>query len=343
MGVIQTINLGYNREHILSFKNDGSLRKSFQPFLADLRSVPGVVNAATLNGDLTGRSSGSTEQIEWDGKKPGQQLLLKALDMDNQLMDVLGMKMAAGREFSRTVGSDSLSLILNQTAIDAMGITDPVGKLFRVWGNTYTIIGVAKDFHYESLYEKVKPCFIRCIPGGGTVFVKIAAGAEGATLARIAKIYQAYKPGRSFEFSFMDQSYQAMYISEQRVSLLSRYFAGLAVIISCLGLFGLATFTAQKRRKEIGIRKVIGASVGNVMVMLSKDFLKLVTLAMLIAFPLAWWGTHQWLEGFAYRASIRPVLFGVAGGSVLLITLLTIGYQSIRAAIANPAEALRND
>jgi hypothetical protein len=264
------------------------------------------------------------------------------LDVDYSILDLLDIKMVKGRGFSPVYVSDSASsIVMNETAVSAMGMKDPIGKTFRVWGGEYRIIGVVKDFHYQSLYEKIKPCFMQLRPMGRTVFVRLAAGQEAATIGAIGKLVRNYKPDLPFEYNFIDEAYQALYVSEQRVAVLSRYFAGFAILISCLGLFGLAAFTTQKRQKEISIRKIIGATAGGIAVMLSRDFLKLVALAILIAFPLSWWLMNRWLENFAYHISVSPVLFLLAGLSVLLITLVTIGYQAVRAAIANPVKSLR--
>jgi len=173
--------------------------------------------------------------------------------------------------------------------------------------------------------------------------VRIKAGQEKETMNNIEKFYTSYNPGFPFAFNFLDEAYQKQYVTEVRVSVLSRYFAGLAILISCLGLFGLATFTAQRRQKEIGIRKVVGASVTNIIGMLSRDFLKLVLIAVLVAFPLSWWMMSQWLQGFAYRIPISADVFLVSGGSVMLITILTISFQAIKAAVANPVKSLRTE
>ena len=182
---------------------------------------------------------------------------------------------------------------------------------------------------------------LRCHPGGRMLFVKLAAGQEGKALAGIGKWYAKNSPDFPLDYNFIDKDYQSLYVSEQRVAVLSRYFAGLAIIISCLGLFGLAAFTAQKRQKEIGIRKVVGASVGSVVLLLSGEFLRLVVLAGLIAFPLSWWAMHQWLNGFAYHIHLSPWQFVLAGMAVLILTLLTTGYQAIRAAVVSPTISLR--
>ncbi len=348
MQLVRTMDLGYDKSHVVSFANIRTETPGQRPignpaFLNDLRNIPGVVKAGALDGDMIGHSSGNTEKLSWEGKTPDQQILFYALDVDYDVMNVLGITMAQGRGFSRVYGNDSASLIVNQTAAEAMGLKDPIGKTFTVWGTTFHIIGIAKDFHYASLYEKVKPCFIRCHPGGRALFAKLATGQEAAAIAAMNKLYGKYKPGYPFDYSFLDMNYEALYVSEQHVAALSRYFAGLAVIISCLGLLGLAAFTAQKRRKEIGIRKIIGASITNIVLLLSGDFLSLTVLASLIAFPLSWWAMTRWLAGFAYHITLTPVYFLLAAGIVLFLTLLTTGYQALKAAVLSPVTSLRSD
>jgi ABC-type antimicrobial peptide transport system permease subunit len=176
-----------------------------------------------------------------------------------------------------------------------------------------------------------------------SVLVKVEQGTEQTVIKQLEQYYKKFHPNYPFEFSFLDSDYKALYAAEERVGTLSRYFAGLAIIISCLGLFGLAAFTAQKRQKEIGIRKVVGATVSNIVFMLSKDFLRLVVIALLIAFPLGWWAMSEWLQSFAYRTDIGLTVFVVAGVSILLITLLTVSYQAIRTALANPVKSLRTE
>lgn len=341
MNLIQTINLGYNKDNIITFKNDGSIRKSFQPFMSEIENIPGVINASCIDGDFTGNTSGSTENVKWQGKKVDGGVHFMVLDIGYDLMEMLDIKTTGGRSFSRQSDTANSGIILNKAAVDAMGLTDPIGKTITVWGGSHQIIGIADNFHFESLYEKVKPCLIRCVPAGNNILVKVLAGNERIAIEKIRNLYQKYNQGLPFEYTFLDQDYQAIYTSEERVTVLSRYFAGLAIIISCLGLFGLAAFTAQKRQKEIGIRKVVGASVSNITAMLSKDFLKLVLIAVLIAFPLAWWVMNEWLNGFAYRINIGAGVFLIAGASIIFITLLTISFQSIKAAIVNPVKSLR--
>jgi putative ABC transport system permease protein len=295
-----------------------------------------------MNGDMMGTHSG-TGGVSWEGKDPNEGVEFGGLYVGDDFAGTMGLHMAAGRPFSPQFGIDSIGVIFNETAIAAMRLKNPVGKMVKFWGQPRIIVGVVKDFHFESLYRKIQPFYMMYSRKSSTVLVKLRAGSEKATLARIGEFYRTFNLGLPFEYKFLDEDYQRLYASEQRVSILSRWFAGIAILISCLGLFGLAAFTARKRQKEIGIRKVIGASVSNITVMLSADFLKLVLLAMLIAFPLAWWAMSRWLGGFAYRVSISWDLFLVAGVSVLLITLLSISFQTIRAATVNPAESLHTE
>lgn len=224
-----------------------------------------------------------------------------------------------------------------------MGLKDPVGKTVKFWGMERQIVGVVKDFNFESLYEPVKPCFFQVYPVMPNVMVKIQNGTEEQTIARLRKLFQDRHKGLVFDYQFLDENYQALYASERRVGVLSRYFAGLAILISCLGLFGLAAFMAQRRQKEIGIRKVMGASVGNVVVMLSVDFVKLLLIALLIAFPLVGWVMYKWLDNFAFRISLDAGIFLFAAAGLASVTLATVGYQALKAALVNPVISLKRE
>lgn len=292
---------------------------------------------------MLGNASGSTEKAKWQGKDPNTQILFTELDIDYDLAEVLGIQLKEGRSFSKDFSSDSSAIILNESAIAAMGMKDPIGKTFDVWEVKYHIIGVTKDFHFESLHEKVKPCFMRLNQAGGNILVKVIGGNEQAVIARLTNMYTEYNPGFPFEFSFMDKDYEAMYISEQRESVLLSWFTALAIVISCLGLFGLAAFSAQKRQKEMSIRKVVGASTGTIAVLLSKDFFKLVLVAVLIAFPFSWWIMNLWLDNFAYRVSIDAGVFLLSFVAIIAITIITVSFQLIKAAITNPIKSLRTE
>jgi ABC-type antimicrobial peptide transport system permease subunit len=338
--LIQTKNLGYSKDNIIRFSNDGKLQQDQQAFLTEARTIPGIVNASDMEGDMFGNHSGGGG-IHWPGQT--QRIEFSGLYVDYNFMETMGLQMKEGRMFSRQFGSDSDGVIFNEAAIAAMKLKDPVGKSVILWGRKQQIIGVVKDFHYESLYKKVGPFFISYRKNTANLLVKIQVGTEKETIALLGSLYKKYNPGLPFEYSFLDEDYNALYSSEQRVAVLSRYFAGIAIVISCLGLFGVAAFTAQKRQKEIGIRKVVGASVSNIAIMFSKDFLKLVLIALLFAFPVAWWAMHNWLQSFAYRVNVGAGIFLIAGIVTMLITLITISFQSIKAALANPVNSLRSE
>lgn len=343
MQLVQTKDLGYNKDNIIRFPIEGKLRDNSGAFLEEARNLPGVMAASTMQGDFLGHAGHSGGGISWDGKDPNLRIEYFGVSGDYDFMKVLGLKMAEGRSFSKTYGSDSASVIFNQSAIAAMGIKNPVGKVVSLWGVKKEIIGVVKDFNFESLYKKVGPAFLEYSTDNETVLVKISSGMESQATEALEKLFKTFNPGLPLEYKFLDEDYQAMYSSEQRVAVLSKYFAGIAILISCLGLFGLAAFTVQRRQKEIGIRKVIGASVNNIMVMLSKDFLELVLIAVFIAFPIAWWALDDWLKSFAYRVNIGAVVFLIAGGAIIVIALVTVSFQAIKAAIANPVKSLRAD
>jgi putative ABC transport system permease protein len=342
MKLIQTTNLGYNKENVIRISNEGILNKNAAPFLTEIKKLPGVTGATTESGDFFGQASHSGGGISWEGKDPNLGIEYYGNDVGDEFFETMNIHMAAGRSFSKAF-ADSSSVIFNETAIRTMGLKNPIGKIVSLWGKKKQIVGVVKDYHFKSLYDKISPAFLEYNPNSDYSLIRIKAGNEEQTIAGIKTLFNKFNNGLEFNYSFLDDDYNKLYASEQRVAVLSKYFACIAVIISCLGLFGLAAFTAQKRQKEIGIRKVIGASVSNVVAMLSKDFLMLVLIALCIAFPASWWLMNNWLQGFAYRIHISPLVFVVSGFSVVLITLITISFQSIKAAVANPVESLRTE
>ena len=342
IALIQTKSLGYNKDNIVYFEKEGRLNEKQNAFLSEVKKIPGIINASSIDRRLAG-SDNTTGGVDWQGKRPNQSVDFEIVRVNYDMIEMLGIAMKEGRSFSKSFPSDTSKIIFNEAAIDVMGFKAPVvGKIIKLYGKPVEIVGVARNFHYESLHENVKPLFIMFQPKSSNyIMTRIAAGKEKEAIDGLQEIYKTFNPGYPFEYKFLDEDYQALYSSEQRVAILSRYFAGLAIIISCLGLFGLAAFTAQRRQKEIGIRKVMGASAGNVVLMLSKDFLKLILVAVIIAFPVAWWAMNQWLHGFAYRINLDIDVFLIAGISTVLITLLAISFQSIKAAIANPVKSLR--
>lgn len=342
MKLIQTFDPGYKKDNIISFQNEKGLMEHYHSFISDAENVPGVGAVSSINGDLYGGFSGNTETANWEGNTGESKVVFNSLGIDYGAIELLGMQMEEGRSFSRNYRFDSLSVIVNREAVKAMDIQDPIGKSFYAWGKTYHIIGVVKDFNFESLYKKISPCFMVYNPTGGkNILVKINGGQEKVAIAGIEKLYKHYNLGLPFDFTFMDQDYAAMYRSEDQVSVLLWWFTALATAICCLGLFGLATFSVHKRQKEMSIRKVVGASATNIFLLFSEDFLKLILLAVVVSFPLSWWVMNSWLNYFAYRVSIGPTIFLFALLSIILITFITISFQSIKAALVNPANTLR--
>ncbi|HEY8927962.1 MAG TPA: ABC transporter permease [Mucilaginibacter sp.] len=343
---IQSTSAGYAKDNIIRIDSEGKLANNEESFATALKSVPGVVNASFTQHNMVGHNF-ATGGFSWDGNiDADQNVYFEGFFSGYNFIETLGMKMAAGRSFSRDYGAENNKIILNEAAIKAMHLKDPVGKTIKGFGTNLQIIGVVKDFHFESLHEMVKPSFIMLT--GGTspynkMMVRIKPGDQKETIAKIKQLYETYNPGFPFTYNFLDEAYQKQYETETRVSLLSEYFSVLAIMISCLGLFGLVAFTAQKRQKEIGIRKVIGASVNGIAVMLTKDFLKLVVIAILIAFPLSWYMMHQWLQSFAYRINIGADIFILACLAILLITIITVSFQAIKAALVTPVKSLRSE
>ena len=253
--------------------------------------------------------------------------------------------MAAGRDFSKDYPTEKDGFLINEIAARDMNYKDPVGKYITVNGRHGQVIGVIKNFNFRSLHETIRPMVVDFNDSldYGSILVRTAAGKSRQVIASVEKLCKELNPEFPFTFSFVDEEYNKLYNSEQVVSRLSDAFAFLAILISCLGLLGLVMFTAEQRTKEIGIRKVLGASVANIVRLMSSDFLKLVVVAIIIASPIAWWAMHAWLSNYAYKIDITWWIFVAAGGLIVLIALATISFQSIKAAMANPVKSLRTE
>ena len=342
IGFIQNKNLGYQKENVVLVRKEGALFQNSNAFLSEIRKLPEVVNASALGGDLMA-TYGTTDDVDWSGKSPDNRQRFEMLSVDFDLIETMEIKLAEGRSFSESFGNEDEHIILNQAAVRAMGLQPPVtGQQIRFWGKNKQIIGVCKDFHFESLHEVIRPLLIQYEPERTLNFmVRLEAGKEREALVKIEKLYEAFNPGAVFEFQFMDSAYEALYRSEQQVATVSPYFAGLGILLSCLGLFGLSVFAAGQRIKEIGVRKVNGAKVSEILFMLNKNFIKLVLVACVISFPVAWYVMHRWLEGFAYRTVLNWWIFALAGLLTLAIAVITVSWQSWKAANRNPVEALR--
>lgn len=341
---VQTQNPGFKKDNVVYLETEGRLKDNADLFLAELKKLPGVVNASSINRNFLGDLNSTVGDFSWEGRNPKEVIKFQHAGVNYGFIETMGMEMVAGRSFNAKYGADSLKVLINEAGIKAMRLKNPVGKIFGLWGKEYQIAGVVKDFHFESLHEQVKPMFIRFMSKyTNRIMVRIKAGEEKATLAAMKSFYEDYNPGYTFDFKFLDQDFQAQYTAENRVALLSQYFATLAVIISSLGLFGLAAFTAERRLKEIGIRKVLGASEWSIVYLLSKDFTKPVIMAILIALPLSYVLTKYWLASFAYRIDLQVWYFVAAGALALIISWVTVGMQAVKAATVHPIQCLREE
>lgn len=342
---IQSQNLGYSKDNLVYFYRDGKLKEDnyLKTFLQQVRDIPGVVNASTSNHDLTGHNGG-TYGVWWEGKDPDNKTEFENVTVGYDMIETMDVAMAEGRSFSESFGSDTSNIIFNQAAIDFMALQDPIGKTVMLWGRNMHIIGVVKDFNFESLHEKVKPLFFRFAPDDTyIIMVKLKADHLQQSLAQLQDLYTNFNEGFPFEYHFLDADYQSQYLAEQRVATLSKYFAALAILISCLGLFGLAAFTAERRLKEIGIRKVLGSSEFSIIYLLSLDFTKMVLVSIAIALPISYFMSKRWLDGFAFKVELQWWYFIAAGVMALIITWLTVGTQAVKAAAVNPAKCLKDE
>lgn len=340
---VQNKNLGYDRGHVIRMPIEGAVADRLEPFIEQLKRVPGVTNASATTHSIV-ESGASTTGVTWEGKDPESNILFEQARAYYGLIETLGIEMKEGRSFSDKYGAEENKIIFNEAAIEVMGLEDPIGKTVTMWGNEKEIIGVVKDFHFSSLHEEVSPMLFHFdISFMLSIFAKLQANSTEETLAEIQSLYKDFNPGFTFSYEFLDANYQAQYQAEQRVSLLSRYFAGIAIIISCLGLFGLAAFTAERRQKEIGIRKILGAGGLQIMQLLSADFTKMVLIAIVIALPLSFWAAKNWLQGFAYSIDPEWYYFAGAGAIALVIAWITISFQTIKSIRINPADTLKDE
>ena len=346
---IQTKNLGYDRENLLYMPLEGDLQKNFQAFRQDLEQQPGIKSVTCAQSDPLEVGS-STQGVKWPGKDTTQLMLFSQNSISYDYIKTMGIKLLDGRDFSPAFSTDTSNYLINEASARKMGYKDPVGKEMTMWDKKGKIIGLMKDFHFNSLHTAIEPLILRLQRGvsdttnnWGSVLVRTQAGQTKQAVASMEAAFKRFNPHFPFKYSFTDQEFANLYKAENTVSKLSSYFAFLAIFISCLGLFGLATFTAEQRTKEIGIRKVLGASVTNLVGMLSKEFIQLVLMAAFIAFPLGWYFLSGWLEKYAYRIDFEWWYFLVAITAAVLIALVTVSFQSIKAALMNPVKSLRSE
>lgn len=345
MDYTQTRNLGYDRENVISFQrvsNNGDP----QVFLTELSKIPGIINAANIASSITDRYDNQSG-YNWRGEVADEKILFEAPRIGYNVIETLGMEMAAGRSFSKELRDSMTKIIINESAVKMMGLENPVGTFVKKGSGEFEeqqeIIGVVKDFQYGSIHKKIEPLIFRFRANSRRIIARIKAGEERATIPKIEALYKKFHPEHAFSYTFLDSDYQRLYESESKVATLSKFFSGLAILISCLGLFGLAMFTAERRKKEIGIRKVLGASVFGIVQMLTKDFTKTVLVAILIATPFSYWMMQTWLSNFAYSIELNYWYFIIPGILVLLVAWSTVGLQTVQAARANPVNALKSE
>lgn len=339
----QTKNLGYQKENLVYFTVEGELENNWETFRQQMLDIPGVTHAARAGTTFMGRNS-NTSGVDWPKKDPDAHVLFENVSVDYGLVETMGFELVGGRTHSREFGADTARILINQTAAEIMGMQSPVGEFITLWDEETEIIGLIKDFHFQNLRYEVEPLFIRLAPENTwRAYVRIQSDNINNTVAQMEQVYKSFNPSYPFDFEFMDEQYAALYRSEQRIGGLAKYFSIFAIIISCLGLFGLSSFTAEQRAKEIGVRKVLGATVQHLVLLLTKDFTRLVIISIIIAIPVSWWIMDKWLSDFAYQSALEWWIFGASGILAVIIAWLTVSWQSVKAALVNPVQSLKSE
>ncbi|HEY8917831.1 MAG TPA: FtsX-like permease family protein, partial [Chitinophaga sp.] len=341
---IQTTNLGYNRKQVLIIKNTERLNNQAQTFKQQIKQLPDVEEASFSGFVPTGTASSITALFPDVTLTSHTSMLTEFWPVDEDYIKTMGMQLQAGRNFSPGMRTDSSSVIINESAAKFFGFKDPLNK--TIYRNTngvqpFKIIGVIKDFHFKSLRQNITPVVLYLGGDKGALNVKLNTASISSLMGKIKDKWKAVAPDQQLTYAFMDAEFDAAYRAEGRIGVIFMAFTFLAIVIACLGLFGLATYAAEQRTKEIGIRKVMGAGVPTLVGMLSKDFLKLVLIAIVIASPIAWFAMQQWLHDFAYRTTMHWWLIAVAGITAIIIAFATVSFQAIKASLVNPVKSLR--
>jgi len=342
MNFLMNRKLGFEKDQVVQIEGVGSLDKQMKSFRDELIKVPGVRNVSLSDFLPTAGSKRNMGTVYNEGKdKEETGVGAQFWNVDERYIPTMGIELAQGRNFSDRLITDSTSAIVNETMVRKLGLKEPLGKRFGSGKWQLTIVGVMKDFNFESMRQEVGPLCLIIGNWANTMSVKVNAADVKGTLRRIEALWKGFSPHQEFRYVFMDESFSRMYADVQRTGMLFTSFSMLAVIIACLGLFAMSTFMAEQRSKEIGIRKVLGATVSHLTGLLSINFVKLVLIAFIIASPIAWWAMHKWLQDFVYRTDIDGWIFVIAGGMVILIAVATISIQAMRTAMANPVKSLK--
>ena len=341
---IRSRNMGFDKENLVYMPMTGDLWNKFSALKTELDRDP-MTHDYTVVSELPINLVDGTPDGEWEGKDPNSQVVIPYFDVSESFIDVFHVKLLNGRGFSRDFRADSNNYVINETAVRLMGMTvaNAVGKPLSYQHRKGTIIGVVKDFNFKPVQMKIEPLVLRLLQHGGTVVVRAQPGKTEATIAALGKISERLNPAYPFSYNFLDQDLANLYKGERQMSRIFNLFAALAIFISCLGLYGLSAFMAQQRTKEIGVRKVLGASVFGVVYLLSTGFTRLIFVAMAIAIPLSWFVIHRWLEGFAYHVEAGWMVFAAASVASLIIAWATVSYESLKAALSNPIRSLRTE
>jgi ABC-type antimicrobial peptide transport system permease subunit len=342
----RTKNLGLGRDNLVFMPREGALIDRYDGIAQALQMQPGIASV-TACGQNPLEVANNTLDVEWQGKDPNNTQLFYIINTYHDFAKTMRMELVAGRDFSKSF-ADSMAYLLNEEAANMIGGSgghhDVVGKILNVYGENGPIVGVVKNFSMNSLYAPIEPVIIRLhLQWASQLYVRTKPGETQQALESLKTVYQKFNPDYPLQYTFFDQQFEQRYRSEQVTGKLASIFAVIALFISCLGLFGLTSFTVEQRTKELGVRRVLGASVSGIVVLLSKDFLKLVFIGFVFAVPITWYMTNQWLQNFADRIEISVAVFLLAGSAVILMALATVSWQSIKAAIANPVDSLRSE
>ena len=337
---IQNSKLGFEKEHLIYISMKRNLRTNYETISNKLLQYPEILNVTT-SGYLPIDVGSGTSGADWEGKEPETRVQMQIIPVNYDFFETYRMEMAQGRFYSKKFATDTSGIILNEAAIAAMGMEDPLGKRFSM-GKDFRILGVIKDFHYKSLRHKVEPLIMRLRPDWLTyISIRITGKDIPGTIELLESVWKEYCPQYPFEYHFLDETLDRQYIAERRMSKIFIVFTVFGICISCLGLLGLAAYIIEQRTKEIGVRKVLGASVPGICIHLSRAFIKWVILANIIAWPIAYVAINGWLQNFATRIHPHIGTFLFSGLIATTIAVMTVSYQSIKSAKANPIEALR--
>lgn len=340
---IHSANLGLDRHNVITARLEGGAKDSFESFRNELMGSPAIVSVTSTDGHPF-EINQSTSDLEYEGRVPDDNSMFFLSSVGYDYLRTMRMELLAGRTFDPGRALDSANVVINESAARKMGFVNPVGQRISVWGREGAVIGVVKDYHMRSMYQAIEPTILRLDGTYAQSFlVRSVPGQEVAALAAVEEVFGSFSPGYPFEPSFLDAEYDAMYRSEEVIGTLARWFSILAAIIASLGLYGLASYSISRRTKEIGVRKVLGASVSGVALMLTREFVTLVAISFVMAAPVAWWLMSSWLSEFEYHIQLGPALFLITAVGMLVLTYATVGVHSIRAARADPARSLRSD